>query len=203
MGSYISTVWLLHCYMITHTWQIPHFVLFLLSSFAQLSPQFLGELFFVKGLSGIDQVFIHYFYAAAVSLLVLGFVVAARCSRRITRFIGRCIIRVICLLLLLSYTSIASTSLQLLQPFKFASIGETYTYLSPRIKYFHGRHALYGSIAAVCELFILIGLPLILLLEPIVNSKINFIKINWISFKVLTRTSIDRLLPTIWYVIKQ
>ena len=70
-----------------------------LSSFAQLSPKFLGKLCFMKGLSGIDQIFIHYFHAAAVSLLVLGFVVVARCSRRITRFIGRCIIRVICLLL--------------------------------------------------------------------------------------------------------
>ena len=79
---------------------------------------------------------------------------------------------------MLSYTSVASTSLQLLQPLKFASISETYTYLSPHIKYFHGRHAFYGSIAAVCELVIVIGLPLILLLEPFVNGKINFIKIK-------------------------
>jgi len=154
-----------------------HFVS-VLSSFAQLSPQFLGELCFIKGLSGIDQLFIHYFHAAAVSLLVLGLVLAARCSARITRFVSRCIIRVICLLLLLSYTSIASTSLQLLRPLKFAGIGETYTYLSPHIKYFHGRHAFYGSVAAVCELVIVIGVPLILLLEPFINSKINFIKIK-------------------------
>ena len=149
-----------------------------LSSFAQLSPQFLGELCFIKGLSGIDQLFIHYFHAAAVSLLVLGLVVAARCSVRITRFVSRCIIRVICLLLLLSYTSIASTSLQLLHPLKFAGTGQLYTYLSPHIKYFHGRHAFYGSVAVVCELVIVIGLPLILLLEPFVNRKINFIKIK-------------------------
>ena len=31
-----------------------------LSSFAQLTPQFLGKFCFVKGLSGIDQLFIHY-----------------------------------------------------------------------------------------------------------------------------------------------
>ena len=42
-----------------------------LSSFAQLTPQFLGKLCFVKGLSGIDQLFVHYSHAAGVSLLLL------------------------------------------------------------------------------------------------------------------------------------
>ena len=39
-----------------------------LLSFTQLSPQFLG---LVKGLSGIDQLFIHYAHPVAVSLLVV------------------------------------------------------------------------------------------------------------------------------------
>ena len=86
-----------------------------LSSFAQLSPRFLGKLCLVKGLSGIDQLFIHYSHAVGVSLLLLLIVVAARWSARISLFVSRCIIHVICLLMLLSYTSIASTSLQLLQ----------------------------------------------------------------------------------------
>ena len=60
-----------------------------LSSFAQLSPQFLGKLCFVKGLSGIDQLFIHYSHAVAVSLLTLLIVLAARCSVRITVFVSR------------------------------------------------------------------------------------------------------------------
>ena len=76
----------------------------ILSSFAQLTPQFLGKLCFVKGLSGIDQLFIHYSHAVGVSLLLLVIVVAARWSARITLFVSRCIIRVICLLILLSYT---------------------------------------------------------------------------------------------------
>ena len=116
-----------------------------LSSFAQLTPQFLGKLCFVKGLSGIDQLFIHYSHAVAVSLLLLLIVVAARCSARITLFVSRCIIRVICLLILLSYTSIVSTSLQLLRPLKFTNVKEWYTYSSPHIQYFHGRHAVYVS----------------------------------------------------------
>ena len=149
-----------------------------LSSFAQLSPRFLGKLCLVKGLSGIDQLFIHYSHAVGVSLLLLLIVVAARCSTRITLFVSRCIIRVICLLILLSYTSISFTSLQLLQPLRFTDVKESYTYSSPHIRYFHGRHAVYGVVAVLCELIIVIGLPMLLLLEPILNRKINFIRIK-------------------------
>ena len=149
-----------------------------LSSFAQLTPQFLGKLCFVKGLSGIDQLFIHYSHAVAVSLLLLVIVVAARCSARISLFVSRCIIRVICLLLLLSYTSIASTSLRLLLPLRFTDIKEWYTYSSPEIQYFHGWHIIYGVVAVLCELVVGICLPLLLLLEPVLSKKINFIKIK-------------------------
>ena len=148
-----------------------------LSSFAQLTPQFLGKLCFVKGLSGIDQLFIHYSHAVAVSLLLLLIVVAARCSTRITLFVSRCIIRVICLLILLSYTSIASTSLQLLLPLKFTDIKDWYAYSSPHIQYFHGRHAIYGVVAIICGL-VVVGLSLLLLLEPVLSRKINFIRIK-------------------------
>ena len=149
-----------------------------LSSFANLSPEFLGKLCLVEGLSGIDQLFIHYSHAVAVSLLTLLIVLATRCSLRITVFVRRCIIRVICLLILLSYTSLASTSLQLLRPLRFTDVDQVYTYASPEIEYFHGRHAFYGVVAVICELVVGIGLPLLLLLEPLLRRKINFIKIK-------------------------
>ena len=149
-----------------------------LSSFAQITPQFLGKLCFIKGLSGIDQLFIQYSHAVGVSLLLLLIVVAARCSTRISLFVSRCIIRVICLLILLSYTSITSTSMQLLQPLRFTDVKEWYTYSSPHIQYFHGRHAVYAVVAVVCELVIVIGLPLLLFLEPFLNRRINFIRIK-------------------------
>ena len=150
----------------------------ILSSFAQVTPRFLGKLCFAKNLSGIDQLFIHYSHPIAVSLLLLIIIVVTRCSARIALFIRRCIIRVICLLILLAYTSIASTSLQLLQPLRFTDVKEWYTYSSPHIRYFHGRHVVYGVVAVICELIVVVGLSLLLLLEPILSRKINFIKIK-------------------------
>ena len=150
----------------------------ILTSFAKLTPQFLGKLCFAQGFSGIDQQFMHYVHPLAVSLLIVGIVIAARCSVKISLIISRCIIRVICLLLLLSYTSIVSTSLQLLRPLYYQDVDDLYVYLSPSINYFTGRHVVYSIVACLSELLIAIAFPLLLLLQPFLKSKINFIKIK-------------------------
>ncbi|XP_065908027.1 uncharacterized protein [Dysidea avara] len=150
----------------------------ILSGFAQLTPRFLGQLCLAQGLSGIDQLFIHYCHAVAISLFLIAFVFVVKCSRKISvlGLVSRNIIPVISLLLLLSYTSLTSTSLQLLRPLTFTDIGEVYTYSSPDIKYFHGRHVFYGMVAVFCELVIGIGLPVILIMEPFLSRKFNLVR---------------------------
>ena len=153
-------------------------VVAILSSFAKLTPRMFGQLCFVEGLSGIDQQFIHYCHALAVSGIVLVIVLIARISPRLLMYVNRCIIRVICVLILLAYTSLASTSLQLLRPLTFNDIDEVRTYSSPDIKYFSGRHIAYGIVAVLCEITVGIGLPLLLLLEPLLSRKVNFVRIK-------------------------
>ena len=150
----------------------------IISSFSKITPQFLGELCLTAGMSGIDQQFIHYIHPTAVILILVLISLSARSSRRISAFISRGIIHVICLLLLLSYTSIASTSLLLMRSLMFYGIDKIYTYLSPDIEYFHGRHLAYGIVALLCTITIVVGLPLLLILEPFLNRKINFAKIK-------------------------
>ena len=60
----------------------------------------------------------------------------------------------------------------------FHQIDKVYTYLSPDIEYFHGRHLAYGIVALLCSISITAGLPLLLTLQPILNHKFNFIKIK-------------------------
>ena len=129
-------------------------------------------------MSGIDQQFIHYIHPIAVSLFLVMITVLARRSRRLSNFISKVIINVICCLLLLSYTSLATTSLLLMRPLIFHDVDKVYTYVSPDIEYFHGRHLTYALVAVLFTILIVIGLPLLLALEPFLNSKINFIKIK-------------------------
>ena len=150
----------------------------IISSFSKITPQFLGELCLTTGMSGIDQQFIHYVHPLAVIMILVIITFLARTYRRISAIISRGIIHVICLLLLLSYTSIASTSLLLMRSLTFHGIDKVYTYLSPDIEYFYDRHLAYGIVALLCTVTIVLGLPLLLTLEPFLNRKINFIKIK-------------------------
>ena len=150
----------------------------IMSSFSKITPQFLGELCLTTGMSGIDQQFIHYVHPSAALVILVIISLLARKSQRISTIISRGIIHVICLLLLLSYTSMASTSLLLIRSLRFHGINKVYTYLSPDIEYFHGRHLAYGIVALLCTVTIVIGLPLLLTLEPFLNHKINFIKLK-------------------------
>ena len=150
----------------------------IISSTAKIIPQYLGKFCFIKNMSGIDQQFIHYIHPVAISLFLVLITILARRSRRLASFISKGIIRVICYLLLLSYTSVATTSLLLMRPLIFHDVDKVYTYLSPDIEYLHGRHLPYAIAAMLFTIVIVISLPLVLGLEPFLNSKINFVKIK-------------------------
>ena len=145
-----------------------------ITSIIRLSPGFVGFLCFFKGMSGIDQYFIRFIHPTGIIVILILLSILARCSGRVTRYISRGIIPAICLILTLTYTSIADTSLQLLRSLRFADVDKVYTYLSPEYEYLTGRHIFYFIIALVYELVIVIGLPLLLLLEPFINHWINF-----------------------------
>ena len=149
-----------------------------MSSIAKITPQFLGQLCFITNMSGIDQQFIHYIHPVAISLFLVMITVLARRSQRLSFFISKGIIHVICCLLLLSYTSLATTSLLLMRPLIFHDVNKVYTYVSPDVEYFHGRHLVYALVAMIFTIIIVIGLPLLLALEPFLNSKINFVKVK-------------------------
>ena len=83
----------------------------------------------------------------AITLILAVITCLAERSRRLSSFIRRGIIHFICFLLLPSYTSVATTSLLLIRPLTFHNVDKIYTYLSPDIEYFHGRHLAYGIIA--------------------------------------------------------
>ena len=150
----------------------------IMSSLAKLTPQFLGQLCLVQNMSGIDQQFIHYVHPTVISLILIMIVLIARRSRRVSSFVGRGIIHFICFLLLLSYTSVATTSLLLMRPLTFIDVNKVYAYLSPDVEYLHGRHLVYTVVAIIFAIVIVIGLPLLLVFEPFLNAKINFVKIK-------------------------
>ena len=151
----------------------------MISTIVKLNPRFLGKLCFMQAsMSGIDQYALHYVHPTGILFILFVLTLIARRSQRFALFISRGAIRSICIILILAYTSIADTSLQLLRQLKFSDVNELYVYLSPDIKYFSDRHIIYVIIAILFELVIVVGLPIILLFEPYVNCCINFTRIK-------------------------
>ena len=150
----------------------------IISSFSKIAPQFLGKFCLTPGMSGIDQQFIHYIHPSAIIIILVAIIIFARMSQKITIIISRGLIHITCSLLLLTYTSIASTSLLLMRTLTFYEIDKIYSYLSPDIEYFHGRHLAYAIVALLCIVSIVIGLPLLLTIHPFINHKVNFTRIK-------------------------
>ena len=150
----------------------------IMSSIVKVTPQFLGQLCLVKNMSGIDQQFIHFVHPLAITVIIAMICLSARISYKFTAFVSRGIVRVICYLLLLSYTSVTTTSLLLLRSITFHNVDKVYTYLSPDMELFHGRHLPYAIVAVLCTIVIVTGLPLLLLIEPFINHKVNFTRIK-------------------------
>jgi len=147
------------------------------SSFAKLAPKYLGKLCITKGLDAIDQQFIHYIHAVCISFILIGIIITAKYFNKVAFYVRHCIGRITILFLVLSYTSVTSISLQLLRGVQYDDNDSVFVYLSPRLKYFTYRHAIYAVVALLCGL-VVIGLPFVLLSEPFLRKKTIFNKIR-------------------------
>ena len=105
---------------------------------------------------------------------MIGITLVAKCFKKLAFYVNRCIAYVTFLFILLSYTTITSTSLQLLRGVQYDDNDGAFVYLSPHIKYFTHQHGAYATVALLCGLLITIGLPLSLLVEPCLRKKTIF-----------------------------
>ena len=164
-------------------------ILPLLSSIGNLKPPFTGSINLCLGNAKmIDHLMLGYIHPLIVTFLVGIIFILARnfvlAARTIGRFVNS---KSICILLLLSYSSITYTSLQLLKPLpvfnSYGSLSTMQVYWSPNVQYFSGRHLGYGIIAMLCELIIGIGLPLVLIFQ---RYLIRYCNINFTSLNLIT-----------------
>ena len=162
--------------------------LILLSSIGNMKPpfQFL-KLCFWKNASKMDHMFLTYIHPVIVISLIVTIFLLARNSVTVARTVGRYVnSKSICILLMLSYSSVSYTSVQLLRPLEIHKyidekgfVSSWHLYLSPKIEYFGKHHnyiIAYFIIALLFELIIGIGFPFVLLFQRYLTRycKISF-----------------------------
>ena len=169
-------------------------LLTILSSIGNMKPPLqLLKLYFWKDAKMIDHMFLTYTHPIIVTCLIVTIFLLARNSVTVARTIGRYVnSKSICILLMLSYSSVSYTSVQLFRPLAIYDEYDNYLwhlYLFPSVKYFdvHDDYFKYKYIviiyfitAILYELIIGIGFPFVLVFQKYLTHYFN---INFISIK--------------------
>ena len=162
-------------------------LLTVLSSIGNMKPPFqLLKLCFWKNATMMDHMFLTYIHPVIVTSLLVTIFLLARNSVTVARTIGIYVnSKSICILLILSYSSVSYTSVQLLRTLAIYEYSEDYVfswhlYLSPTIEYFDKYFAVYFSIALLCELIIGVAFPFVLAFQQHLTRYLN---INFTSIK--------------------
>jgi len=161
------------------------------SIIGNLKPPFMQYLKLCLGRAEvIDHKFLIYIHPLIVFSIVVTIFVSARKFVSVARYIGRYVnSKSISLLVLLSYSSMSYTSVQLLRPLAYfrhdfdssdSWLGGWRSYWSPGIAYFHNHHRYYVIIAILCEIIIGFGFPFLLLFQRYLtrHHNINFMGIR-------------------------
>ena len=167
-------------------------LLTILSSIGNMKPPFrFLRLCFWKNATMIDHMFLTYIHPLIVTSLIVTIFLLARNFVTVARTIGRYVnSKSICILLMLSYSSVSYTSVQLFRPLSFYH-GHSelehvswHFYLLPAVKYFHLPHnylyIVYYIFAVLCELIFGIGFPFVLVFQRHLTRYFN---INFTSIK--------------------
>ena len=87
-------------------------------------------------------------------------------------------VRAICLLILLSFTSLGLTSYRILNPVTFVGTNQTYVSIHPSVVYFSGEHFYFFLIASLVMAVFVIPFTLFLFLAPCLMRVCNLVRIK-------------------------
>lgn len=146
----------------------------LFTSIAQLNPSFLSyiKLCFIENMQPVQTELFHYFHPFIVGLLIYVIVLINwHCPSRMSIVPSYSPVHTLCILLLLSFTSLFQTSMNILSPLVFTNAqprtSDVFVKIQPDVPYFHPtKHLPYALPALAIELFIVIPFTLFMLSAP-------------------------------------
>ena len=120
----------------------------------------------------VNLLYAQYFELIAplvVSIVLLLTVYLARCLPRLFQYLQiKSPIQGICVLIMISFWSLASTSIQVIAPIHLSGLNGTRVHLQPDLFYLHGQHIVLW-IVSIMILFFLLCLIIILIFSPFVH----------------------------------
>ena len=158
-------------------------VVTIFSSFAKLKPTFVGlvPVCFIESLNSIEHQFLQYLHPLLISLAILVVIAMGRCCPRLPNPAKHSGVHAICILMLLSYSSLVETSFNLLNPVRFHdNNSDLFVNIQADIKFFDPkRHLPYALIAILVLVVLVIPFMLLLFAAPfLMRFGVNLTKIK-------------------------
>ena len=145
-------------------------VIYTFSSITQLKPLLFGLIgvCFSADVNGLAHQALFFLHPTFISLVMLGIVGITRCWPRFSTISKQnYLVKAICILLYLSFTSLSETSLTILNFIKFDNIPGKYVAIQPTVSYFNPRkHLPYALVALSVQLLIIIPFLFLMLFSP-------------------------------------
>ena len=133
---------------------------------------------FFPNLTSLENYGFHYLGPLIVGIVLIITVFMARRCPRVQQHLSVSPLQTICLLLLLSFWSLADTSIRILQFTDFAGADQLVVELQPGLPYFTGVHIPLGILALLVMLLLVIPFVLLLLLSPFLARRVNLSRIK-------------------------
>ena len=153
----------------------------LFSAFLELDVGILGLVHgCIYGTNNLAGEALRYLHPVYVAFLVLVIVVVVRFFPRFSSITRKNYsVRAICILLYISFTSLSSTSLSMLDGISFSGISGIYAGIQPDVSYFNTRNHLPYALVAICvQLFFVIPFISLMLFAPLLSRKFNMTSIK-------------------------
>lgn len=156
-------------------------IIFILQSFTQLSPTFLGllPLCILPNTSILAQQYLLYVSPLLVWVIVVTLIMCSRKCPRFVKFNDRTPITVISLLLLLTFTAVSKTSFNIVLPVFFDDVDGVFINIAANTYYTDNwDHQLFFAIAAILLLFGVFPFMLFLFAAPCLSRYCNVTRIK-------------------------
>ncbi len=137
-----------------------------------------------SGVTSVQYEAFHYIHPLVILTVVMTLITLGYFCSRFTIFSGNYAIQALCYVLLLAYTSLAETSLNLLNPLKYPTTypsvyGEAFVQIQPGTTYMHPtEHLPYALLALVVEITIVLPFSIFMLVAPLLMRHVNLIKLK-------------------------
>lgn len=157
-------------------------VLKIFGTLTRLDPQIYAYTDFClyERVTSVQYEALHYLHSVVILTLIALLVILSHFWSRFTIFSGYYAIQTICYVLLLAYTSLAETSINLLNPMEYHPPKEgAFVQIQPGTKYMDpDNHLPYALLALAVELVIVLPFSIFMLIAPLLGRYMNLIRVK-------------------------